>query len=155
MEGIQKLNEKGNDMLTAEPILLPVVCLVIWTLIQLGWMVMVRLPAIAAANLGPTAGESTAELAGQLPKEVQWKADNYNHLLEQPTAFYACALALALAGAGDGLNLMLAWGYVGLRVVHSIVHSTSNKVMVRFSLFALGTLILLVMAGNAVRILVG
>ncbi|MFT4797141.1 MAG: hypothetical protein ACJAYE_001136 [Candidatus Azotimanducaceae bacterium] len=140
-------------MFTPEPILLPVVCLVIWTIIQLIWMGSVRFPAISAAKLGPDAGQSTAELATQLPKEVQWKADNYNHLLEQPTAFYACALALALAGAGDGLNLYLAWAYVGLRVVHSMVHSTSNKVMVRFGLFMLSTLALLAMAVNAVRIL--
>lgn len=140
-------------MFTPEPILLPVVCLVIWTFIQLVWMAAVRLPAIAAAKLGPDAGQNTIELGTQLPKEVQWKADNYNHLLEQPTAFYACALALALAGAGDGLNLYLAWIYVGLRVVHSIVHSTSNKVIVRFGLFMLSSIALLAMAVNAVRIL--
>jgi len=140
-------------MFTPEPILLPVVCLVIWTIIQLIWMGSTRLPAIKAAKLGPDVGQRTVELGTQLPKEVQWKADNYNHLLEQPTAFYACALALALAGAGDGLNLYLAWAYVGLRVVHSIVHSTSNKVMLRFGLFLLGTLTLLAMAVNAVRIL--
>lgn len=141
-------------MLTPEPILLPVVCLVIWTLIQLVWMASVRFPAIAAAKLGPDAGQSTAVLGTQLPKEVQWKADNYNHLLEQPTAFYACALALALAGAGDGLNLYLAWAYVGIRVVHSIVHSTSNKVLVRFGLFLLSSIALLAMAANAFRLLV-
>jgi len=140
-------------MFTPEPILLPVMCLVIWTLIQLVWMAAVRFPAIAAAKLGPDVGQNTTELGTQLPKEVQWKADNYNHLLEQPTAFYACALALALAGAGDGLNLYLAWIYVGLRVVHSIVHSTSNKVIVRFGLFMLSSIALLAMAVNAVRIL--
>ncbi|MFT7244180.1 MAG: hypothetical protein ACI82A_001530 [Candidatus Azotimanducaceae bacterium] len=140
-------------MFTPEPILLPVVCLVVWTLIQLVWMASVRLPAISAAKLGPDAGQNTIELGTQLPKEVQWKADNYNHLLEQPTAFYACALALALAGAGDGLNLYLAWAYVGIRVVHSIVHSTSNKVMIRFGLFMLSSIVLLAMAVNAVRIL--
>lgn len=142
-------------MLTPEPILLPIVCLVIWTMIQLVWMAATRLPAIGAAKLGPDAGERTSELAKQLPKEVQWKADNYNHLLEQPTAFYACALVLAFAGAGDDLNLYLAWAYVGIRVVHSIVQSTSNKVMVRFSLFLLSSIVLTVMAVNAALILVG
>lgn len=135
-------------MLQPEPILLPVFCLVVWTIIQLFWMAGVRLPAIAAAKLGPTAGQRTADLATQLPAHVQWKADNYNHLLEQPTAFYACALALALMGQGDGLNLYLAWGYVGLRVIHSIVQSTSNKVLVRFSLFLLSSLLLAAMAVN-------
>ncbi len=142
-------------MLQPEPILLPVFCLVIWTIIQLFWMAGVRLPAIAAAKLGPTAGQRTADLADQLPAHVQWKADNYNHLLEQPTAFYACAVALALMGQGDGVNLYLAWGYVGLRVVHSIVQSTSNNVPVRFSLFLLSTFLLAGLAINGALSLMG
>lgn len=141
--------------LSPEPILLPVLCLVIWTMIQLGWMAATRLPAIAKAKLGPEAGQRTADLAKQLPEQVQWKADNYNHLLEQPTAFYACALALALAGVGDGLNLTLAWVYVGLRVVHSIVQSTANPVLARFGLFVVSSLVLLAMAVNGVMTLAG
>ena len=135
-------------MFEPSPILLPIFILVLWTIIQLFWMAAVRLPAIGKAKLGPTAGQRTADLAHQLPEHVQWKADNYNHLLEQPTAFYACALALAIVGQGDGLNLYLAWGYVGLRVVHSIVHSTVNNVPVRFGLFLLSTILLLVLAIN-------
>ncbi len=136
------------DMLEPAPILIPVVGLVIWTLIQQTWMVVTRIPAINAAKLGPEAGQRTSELAAMLPKEVQWKADNYNHLMEQPTIFYAVALALAIAGQGDGLNMMLAWLYLGSRVVHSIVQSTINNVMIRFSLFTLGTIAVLVMAVN-------
>ncbi len=136
------------DMLEPAPILIPVVGLVIWTLIQQTWMVVTRIPAINAAKLGPEAGQRTSELAVILPKEVQWKADNYNHLMEQPTIFYAVALALAIAGQGDGLNMMLAWFYLGSRVVHSIVQSTINNVMIRFSLFTLGTIAVLVMAVN-------
>lgn len=142
-------------MFQPDPILLPVFCLVVWTIIQLFWMAATRLPAIAKANLGPTAGQRTADLATQLPENIQWKADNYNHLLEQPTAFYACAIALAMIGAGDGWNLYFAWGYVGLRVVHSIVHSTVNNVPVRFGLFLLSTLLLLAMAINGVMSLMG
>ena len=138
------------EVLEPAPILLPVILLVIWTQVMLAWLVVTRLPAISAANLGPDAGQRTAELAGQLPKEVQWKADNYNHLMEQPTIFYAVALALAIAGLGDGLNMMLAWFYLGSRIVHSFVQSTTNKVIVRFSVFALGTFALLAMSINGV-----
>ena len=143
------------SLLSTSPILLPIVCLVIWTMVQMVWMAATRLPAIAAAKLGPDSGQRTQELAAQLPKEVQWKADNYNHLLEQPTAFYACALALAIAGLGDGLNLYLAWGYVVIRVVHSIVQSTLNPVLLRFSLFLLSSVLLTVMAVNGAISLVG
>ena len=137
-------------MFDSSPILLPVLVLVLWSVVQLLWMVVTRLPAISAANLGDTAGQRTAELAEQLPQEVQWKADNYNHLMEQPTIFYATAIALAVAGLGSGLNLYLAWFYTGSRIVHSIVHSTTNNVLVRFSIFLLGTIALVVMAANGV-----
>ncbi len=139
-----------ENLLQPAPILLPVIGLVIWTQIMLGWMVATRLPAIHAANLGPEAGQRTAELGDQLPKEVQWKADNYNHLLEQPTVFYAVALALAIAGLGDGLNMWLAWFYLGSRILHSFVQSTTNIVPLRFGLFGLGTLAVIVMAVNGV-----
>jgi len=131
------------------PILAPVVVLIIWSLVMLGWMASSRLPAIAKARLPKTAGERTADLAAMLPKEVQWKADNYNHLMEQPTLFYALAGVLALTDTGGGLNLALAWVYVGSRIVHSIVHATTNVVIIRFALFAVGSLCLVAMALHA------
>lgn len=130
------------------PMLTPVFILVLWSIVVLFWMASARLPAIKKARLGPTAGERTAELATQLDRRVQFKADNYNHLMEQPTLFYAMAVAMAVAGLDQGLNLYLAWFYVASRIVHSIIQCTSNVVMVRFSVFLVGTLALLVMGIN-------
>ncbi len=144
-----------TPLLSSSPILLPILCLVIWTLVQMIWMLVTRLPAIAAANLGPEAGQRSDQLAAQLPKEIQWKADNYNHLLEQPTIFYACAIVLAIAGLGEGLNLYLAWGYVVLRVIHSIVQSTVNPVLPRFGLFLLSSIVVAAMAVNGAISLMG
>ena len=136
------------------PILLPVVALVLWSMVMLVWMAATRLPYMAKANMGPEAGQRASELGQEIPKEIQWKADNYNHLFEQPTAFYATAIVLAMIGLGDGMYLYLAWGYVGLRVLHSIVQSTSNVVMVRFSLFVLSSICLIAMAvGGALEML--
>ncbi|AKH68365.1 hypothetical protein IMCC21906_00672 [Spongiibacter sp. IMCC21906] len=135
-------------MTEISPILAPVFLLVIWTILILFWMGSVRLPAIKKARLGPSAGERTAELATQLDRKVQFKADNYNHLLEQPTIFYAMALAFALTGMDSGLNLYLAWFYTASRIVHSLIHCTANIVMLRFSVFMLGTFALLIMAVN-------
>jgi ATP:cob(I)alamin adenosyltransferase len=84
-----------------------------------------------------------------LPGGASNVANNYNHLMEQPTIFYATALALAVAGLGAGLNLWLAWGYVALRVVHSLVQATTNVIMVRFSIFMVASLVLLVLAVRA------
>jgi hypothetical protein len=143
------------QMGTASPILLPMLVLVIWTLIMLGWMAIARLPAMSAAKMDPQEGARTAELGAKLPPHIQWKADNYNHLLEQPTIFYVVCLVLAVAGFGEGLNLMLAWIYVGSRIVHSVIQATVNKVPLRFGVFLIGTAALLLMAGNGVIQLTG
>lgn len=136
-----------------DPILAPIIVLVLWTFFMQLWMAATRLPAMSKAGIDPQQAERTADLGVKLPRQVQWKADNYNHLMEQPTIFYATALVWALIGSAGGINLTLAWVYVGLRVLHSLVHATFNKVMVRFTLFAISSLVLLVMAINAALVL--
>ena len=138
-------------------ILQPVVALMIWTMIMWVWMYATRIPAMQKnpdIDANRLVGATGASLRAMLPERVNWKADNYNHLMEQPTIFYAVALGLSVAGAGDGLNMWLAWFYVGSRVVHSIVQSTVNVVMVRFILFALGTIAILVMAVNGIMLFI-
>lgn len=132
-------------------ILAPVVALVAWSLLVLLWVVVTRMPALKAAgiDLSKARGGKPGGLDGVLPDETQWKAHNYIHLMEQPTLFYAVCLALALLGAGDGLNATLAWAYVALRVVHSLVQGTSNIIRYRFMLFALSTLALIALTARA------
>ena len=77
------------------------------------------------------------------PPEVARVADNYNHLHEQPTTFYALALSAQPAGATDSLAIGLAWGYVSLRMIHSLVQATRNPIPIRFGIFSLGSLVLL------------
>ncbi|MGV3481190.1 MAG: MAPEG family protein [Sphingobium sp.] len=133
-------------------ILAPVVALVLWTLVMWFWMYATRIPAMQRLNvrLDPTVPPGT--LTAVLPPEVRWKADNYNHLMEQPTIFYATALTLALLGAGDGLNAQIAWAYVGLRVLHSLVQVTVNRIMIRFIVFVLSTIALTMLAIHAALI---
>ncbi len=125
-------------------ILVPVVALVGWTLVMLVWMLALRIPAMgkAGVDLGKLVGSKGSDADRILPAEAQWKAHNYNHLHEQPTLFYAIALTLALLDRGDGINLWLAWAYVILRIAHSLVQATFNKVSTRFALFLLSTLVL-------------
>ena len=134
-------------------ILKPLAVLAGWTMIMWVWMYATRIPAI---NKLPKSGEPGADqgwtgamLEGLIPREVQWKAHNYNHLHEAPTVFYAVALVLALVGQGDGVNLMIAWAYVALRVVHSIFQSTVNKVAPRFVLFTLSSVALMALVLHA------
>ena len=127
-------------------ILQPVVALVLWSMVMWAWLYATRIPAMrrARTRLDPTLPRE--QITGTLPPRVRWKADNYNHLMEQPTLFYATALVLAVAGAGEGLNLWLAWAYVALRVVHSLWQALSNVIMVRFSIFTLSSLVLVALA---------
>lgn len=128
------------------PILLPVMALVLWSLVMEVWLYATRIPAIQAARMPMDPTLTAAELNARIPPQVRWKADNYNHLMEQPTIFYATCLALAVAGLGEGLNAWLAWAYVALRVVHSLVQATRNIIMVRFSIFMLASIVLAALA---------
>lgn len=137
--------------MTGMEILRPVVALAAWTMVMWAWMYATRIPAmnrakIDTANLVGGTGRSLDEI---LPPQVQWIAHNYNHLHEAPTVFYAVALVLAITGHGDGLNATIAWVYVGLRVVHSLVQAISNRVVVRFGLFALSSLALIALVVHA------
>ena len=128
------------------PILIPVVALVAWSLVMFLWMIAVRGMAMQRAGISlKTArpGSRGSQLDGVLPDQAQWKAHNYNHLMEQPTLFYAIAITLALMDMGEGLNYWLAWGYVGFRVLHSIVQATVNRLVYRTPLFMLASLCLI------------
>ncbi|QTD56301.1 MAPEG family protein [Parasphingorhabdus cellanae] len=132
-------------------ILAPAALLVIWSLVMLFWMAGTRLPAAKKMGIDITAkpGGRGPDVDPQLPDKVAWKSHNYTHLMEQPTLFYATVVILAVAEAGTGINLWLAWGYVVLRILHSIWQATVNLVNVRFLLFLASTICLLIMAVNA------
>ncbi len=129
-------------MPTNAEFLMPVLALVAWTLVMWAWMYATRIPAMRAAGIDPQEAATSDALAQRLPPEVRWKADNYNHLHEQPTVFYALMFLAALTGGNDTTALALAWAYVGLRVVHSLVQATVNRIVVRFVIFNLGSLVL-------------
>jgi len=131
------------------PILAPLVALVIWTMVMWLWMYATRIPAMAKAKIDVTPGVYQSDDLKKLPAKTHWKAENYNHLHEQPVIFYAIVLTLALVGGGEGLNLTLAWSYVGIRIVHSVWHSMFNIIPVRFGLFVLSNIPLVWLIVNA------
>ncbi len=134
-------------------ILQPAIALMIWTMIMWAWMYATRIPAMSKApgieDPSKMVGTTGSSLRNELPDKVNWKADNYNHLHEAPTVFYAVAIILAILGQGDGMNAFLAWIYTGLRVAHSLIQVTANKVIVRFVLFALSSVVLMVLIAKA------
>jgi len=136
-------------------ILQPVVVLAAWSMVIWLWMYATRIPALMRNPDYDTTGSiggTGIDLRGKTPESVQWKADNFNHLMEQPTVFYAVALALAALGAGSGPNANLAWIYVGFRIVHSLVQILVNRVVVRFTLHFVGTVPLIMLTINAVTV---
>ena len=134
--------------------LLPVAVLAAWSLVMWTWMLATRVPAMGKARMHPEkAKHARSEAYNALPSSVRQVADNYNHLMEQPTIFYALALALAVSGSVGLVDVGLAWAYVAIRIIHSIWQATANKVMIRFYLFIASTLVLFPLAGRAIYIL--
>lgn len=135
--------------------LAPAAVLIAWSLIMMVWMAATRLPAMKSkmgGGLGKARpGGRGQDLEGVLDDRVNWKAHNYAHLMEQPTLFYAASLIIALLGAAAG-DVLAAWIYVALRIVHSIWQATVNIVSVRFLLFLASSAALVWLAVRALSL---
>ena len=121
-------------------ILLPVLTLAFWTFIIFAIMAPARFYFLRMKH--PQTAAHTKNLKGLLPPWTERVADNYNHLFEQPVVFYAISLSTAVINNIDPFMIQLAWVYVALRVLHSIVQITFNFVPLRFTLFVTSWLIL-------------
>lgn len=134
--------------------LAPATVLVIWSLVMLMWTAGTRFPAMAKSGMDlkdAKPGGRGQDLEGVIPDKVNWKSHNYSHLMEQPTIFYPTVIILAIMGAG-ATDVLLAWIYVGLRIVHSLWQAIVNVVAIRFLLFILSTLALVALAVRALSV---
>lgn len=122
--------------------LAPVVALIVWSLLMLVWLYVTRIPAMLKAKIDPN--KATAEDMAMLPPGARSVANNYNHLMEQPTIFYAACFVLQLQGVDDHFAIGWAWAYVALRVLHSLIQATGN-VTIRFFIFVLSSVCLAVL----------
>ena len=122
----------------------PVMALVGWSLVVWVWMYVQRIPAMQKAGIKPQDARFPGSL-DKLPDAARQAADNYNHLMEQPTIFYAAALAIQVAGHADGMAVRFAWAYAGVRVLHSLLQVSINLVALRFLLFVISTGVLAAM----------
>ncbi len=139
-------------------LLAPAAVLALWTLIMLTWMAVTRFSGMAKSgiNVGSAQpGGRGQDLEAVLPASTNWKSHNYTHLLEQPTLFYAISLILFVGGGTTALTVGLAWAYVALRIVHSLWQATINTIPVRFTVFLLSTIILVILAVLAVLLTLG
>jgi hypothetical protein len=131
------------------PILAPLITLVLWTFVMWAWLYATRIPAIRKKKIVLDPQRTKEEFNAQIPAKIRWKADNYNHLMEQPTLFYAVTLTLALVDTSSSLNTGLAWLYVGLRIAHSLIQAIINAIILRFTLFMAASLVLLALTIRA------
>lgn len=130
-------------------ILTPAAVLVVWTLIMLVWMAATRGPALRKLGTDKLKhGARGQDLERLIADEINWKAHNYAHLLEQPTVFYAAVFILMLSGY-DLADTLLAWLYVVLRIVHSVWQAVINRQPVRMILFLASSVVLIVLALRA------
>ncbi len=136
--------------------LAPAAVLIVWSLLMIFWIAFTRFPAAkklaqdGGIDLGKAkAGARGGDLDDKLPPRAVWPSHNYTHLMEQPTIFYPAVVIVAIMGA-SAIDVTLAWIYVALRIVHSIWQATVNTLKVRFLLFLLSTLALIVLAVRAV-----
>jgi hypothetical protein len=140
-------------MQTETAILAPAAALAGWTMFVFLWLLARRIPAFSAAGIklgDMPAGMRGADGEAQMPAKANWMSHNYTHLMEQPTVFYPVVIILALLGDNSPLSVNLAWGYMGLRVLHSLWQANVNTIPVRFALFGLSSLCLIILAARAV-----
>ncbi|MBI1264511.1 MAG: MAPEG family protein [Alphaproteobacteria bacterium] len=136
-----------------DTILTPVLALIAWTLVMWLWMYATRIPAMQKAGINAAKMKEKSEM-DVLPRAVRQVADNHNHLHEQPVLFYALAVYIQLSQTADPLFIALAWGYVALRIAHSLYQALVNFIPVRFALYVLATIVLIVMTARCVLALV-
>ncbi|BDY04863.1 MAPEG family protein [Ferrimonas sp. YFM] len=122
------------------PLLGPLLALILWSLVMWLWMYATRIPAILKSGMSLDPNALRGEQMDQLPAKVRWKADNFNHLMEQPTLFYPLLIVLVLLEEQGSAVQVLAWSYVLLRVAHSLVQALINKIELRFAVYLLSNI---------------
>lgn len=126
----------------AAPLLGPLITLNLWTFLMEAWLYAERLPAMTKYGVQHSPNITKEKINAKVPPKVQWPAENFAHLHEQPTWFISTLLTLTYLGVGDKGTVWAAWAYVGLRVAHSLVHASYNDIITRFSLFIASSVVL-------------
>lgn len=122
------------------PFLLPMLALVALTLLVWVALFVERIGQMRSLRIDPQQVADAKSMSARIPRTQA--SDNFRNLFELPVLFYALCLAHAVLGSSDAVDLALAWGFVVLRVVHSAIHLSYNRVMHRFAAYLLGALLL-------------
>ncbi|MEM9398127.1 MAG: MAPEG family protein [Pseudomonadota bacterium] len=138
----------------AAAIVLPVLAMAMLSFIMFLWMLLTRMRAMTALELGAQEAQDTVALRKKLPHSSNQVANNYNHLFEQPVVFYALCLSIAALDLTDTFFVVCAWIYVALRVCHSLVQAIIDVVPLRFLFFGSAWLLLALMTVREALLLI-
>ncbi len=123
-----------------QEILYPVVAMAALTFVVWARMFFSRIGQMKRERIHPQAVATSVQAAARLTDSRA--ADNFRNLFELPVLFYVVAVLLAILGLVTTTALALAWAFVALRIAHSAIQCTYNKVMHRFKVYAAGGLVL-------------
>ena len=119
--------------MNAKLILLPLLAMFLLACIVAGTMLRRRISFYKTNRVHPQKTATSAQMAAIIADSRA--PDNFRNLFEIPVLFYVAVLTIYVTGQTNALYLLLAWGFVLARYVHSAIHCTSNIVMRRFYAF--------------------
>jgi hypothetical protein len=137
------------------PLLPPLLAMMALTALVWLFMYVRRLGYMLAKGIDAQEVSTPQKMAALIPEAVERPANNLRNLFELPVLFYALCLLLTHMGWAQALDVQLAWAFVGLRALHSLVHCTFNYVNARFAFYALSSIALWVMLARACLKLLG
>lgn len=129
----------------AKLIFMPAVAMVALTFVVWWRMYVVRIGQMRRERIHPQAVATSAQSSARLTDSCA--ADNFRNLFELPVLFYVALVVAAVTGQVNATTIALAWAFVLLRIVHSAIHCTYNKVMHRFYAYVAGGMVLWLLWG--------
>jgi hypothetical protein len=127
-----------------KPILLPLLVQVLVTFLVWVYLYITRLNEISSKNISPQQLASRTKSQSLLLDSAN-PADNFKNLFEMPVLFYLAVLLSLILFIQDQLLVQLAWVFVILRAIHSLIHCTYNRVMHRFVAYLASCVLLVLM----------
>jgi hypothetical protein len=135
---------------TSESILLPMLAMMLLTFVVWVYMYVLRIGHIVRQRIHPQKLTTPDKVGALIPEPVSYPAYNFRNLLELPVLFYVLCLLLFVTGIADAWDLLAAWIFVALRVIHSVIHCTVNIVKYRFYMYFASALVLWAMLGRVI-----
>ncbi len=136
-------------------ILLPFFGVMLLTLAVWIYMYIRRIAYLVHENIDLRTVDTPDKAAAVVPDNISLASHNLKNLFELPVLFYAVCLYLFISDSVDGIYLFTAWWFFALRVIHSVIHCSYNKVEHRFAAYVLASIALWVMVLRAALSLPG